>query len=92
MNLTTLDAQQHRLAVSAGEAWACALSADLRGQRRAIVGGWPGTLREARAWVVAAIDARGGKVVLEDLPAMSRTAYNAARAHWLSVSSRDVDD
>lgn len=92
MSIPTLDAAQHRLAVAAGEAWATSFASDLRSQRRSIVGGWPGTMREARAWVLAAINARGDRVCLETLPALSRCAYSAARTHWLAVSSRDAED
>jgi hypothetical protein len=92
MPAVTLDASHHRLAVSAGEAWASAFADDLRSRRRAVAGGWPGTMTEARARVLATVTARGVAVSVEQLRELARTAYDAARAAWLAVSERDVDD
>jgi hypothetical protein len=82
------------LAIQAGEAWANACAEDLRAQRRPIVGGWPGTLSEARVRVLALVTANGlsSALPIDRLRALSRTAYGAARASWLAVSGRDEEE
>ncbi|MCA9676007.1 MAG: hypothetical protein H6709_07185 [Kofleriaceae bacterium] len=86
---TTLELEA--LAVAAGEAWARACAHDLRTQQRSVAGGWPGTLTEARACVLAAVAARGASasVSIDQLRALSRTAYGVARTTWRAVCERD---
>ena len=82
------------LAARAGEEWAHALAADLRSQGRSVVGGWPGTMKQATGRVVAAVSATGGAggdLGLDELRDLARTAYASARTAWLAVSSRDEE-
>jgi hypothetical protein len=79
------------LATRAGEHWASACADDLRRQGRAVNGAWPGTLTEARAHMVAALAGGVGTVSIDELRALSRTAYGAARAAWRLVADPDEE-
>jgi hypothetical protein len=64
----------------------------LRRERRLVAGGWPGTMTEARAQVLVALGSHHrGAVSVEDLRALSRTAYRAARATWQVVAEPDPE-
>jgi hypothetical protein len=80
------------LASRAGEDWASTCAAELRRQRRAIAGAWPGTLTEARAHVLTALAGGTRAISIEDLRALSHTAYSAARAAWRQVAERDEEE
>jgi hypothetical protein len=87
------DVDLETLAVHAGEAWADRCAGELRSQRRPVVGAWPGTMTEARSWVLATMAARGSRelVSIDRLRALSRTAYGAARTAWRAVAEKDVE-
>jgi hypothetical protein len=84
-------ARLEAIAFRAGEDWAQACTSDLRRQHRAITGAWPGTLTEARAHVLVALAGGADAISLEDLRALSRTAYHAARAAWRLVAEPDEE-
>ena len=75
------DADLDALAVTAGRDWAAVRVRELAEQDRQVAGGWPGTLREAKAQVLAALSKRGaGAPTVEQLDGLARTATAAARA------------
>jgi hypothetical protein len=71
-----------------GEVWSNDYVRDLRAQSRDIVGGWPGTLREARRRVLAAMPRNLEAQHLEEL---ARITNLAARRGWESVSEPDLE-
>jgi hypothetical protein len=74
-----------RAAADAGERWARARIADLRAERRAPAGGWPGTLSEARALSRAIRPFAEGShesLTAEELELVARKAYACARSAW----------
>jgi hypothetical protein len=77
-------------AVAAGVAWAESFAEQLRREGRRMAGGWPGTLSEARAHLLACL--RPG-VVLEgtEMQSLSRATYVAAKNDWLARAGRDPD-
>jgi len=82
-----------RVALAAGEQWALSYRALVHEQGRAISGGWPGTMSEARARVTAAF-LGGHKKSLSaisnaELDWLAKAAYGRARREWLAVAERD---
>lgn len=79
------------MAASIGGAWANAYAVELRTQRRAVSGGWPGTMTEARARVLAHV---GGAAAMPvgDLQALARATYRAAQDAWRHVAVPDTDE
>lgn len=75
-------------ATTLGEVWSQEYVRDLRAQARDIVGGWPGTLREARRRVLAAMPRNLEPTHLEEL---ARITNLAARRGWESVSEPDLE-
>jgi hypothetical protein len=71
-----------------GEAWAREYVRELREQERAPVGGWPGTMREARMRVRSQLG-----IVLEPdrLEELARVANLAARHGWRKVCEPDLE-
>lgn len=80
-----------RAAVAAGEAWAAAVVVGLRGQDRAVTGGWPGTMREARARVQMVAVGRGDTLSVEEFDAASRRTYAVARSAWAQVAEPESE-
>lgn len=78
----------HPIAIAVGEAWANEIVRSLRSDDREIIGAWPGTLREARMRIRAALRARLDVEVVEEL---ARVAYLAARRGWQEVSQPDPE-
>jgi hypothetical protein len=75
-----------------GEAWARDVANALRAQTRDIVGGWPGTIREARSRVLLGIRAaRQRRVDAAEIEALSRAVYDAARRCWDQISEPDPE-
>ena len=75
-----------------GEAWANEVANSLRAQTRGVVGGWPGTLREARSRVLLGL--RGARQRAFDpdvLAELSRAVYDAARRCWDEISEPDLE-
>ena len=80
------------LATAIGEAWAQAFVVDLRSNEREVVGGWPGTLREARRLVLARLPAYSQHPLdTHALQLLARTAYDAARRSWQAISEPDPE-
>jgi hypothetical protein len=80
-------------AESAGELWASARCVELGLEGRAAMGGWPGTVGEARAragFAIRDVLRKRGMlgVTHAELVRASRVAYEAARRSWLRVSRR----
>jgi hypothetical protein len=75
-----------------GEAWANEVANALRAQTRGLVGGWPGTLREARSRVLLGLRAaRQPAFDSEELMALSRAVYETARRCWDQISEPDPE-
>ena len=62
-------------AAALGKIWADHFRRDLHREGRAASGGWPGTLREARARV-------GLNITEAEREVAARTAYSSARDEW----------
>lgn len=75
-------------ATQIGEVWSQEYVRDLRAQHRDIIGGWPGTLREARRRVLAAMPRTLDPQHLEDLAKITNLA---ARKGWESISEPDLE-
>ena len=75
-------------ATQAGEVWSAEYVRELRAQNRDIVGGWPGTLREARRRVLASMPRNLDPLLLDEL---ARITNLAARRCWESVSEPDLE-
>ena len=71
-----------------GDAWAKEYLRDLRAHARAAIGGWPGTMSEARSRVAMQL-----AIVLgpERLQQLARIANLAARRGWLEACERDLE-
>jgi hypothetical protein len=80
------------IATRAGRDWADAFTGELRRQHRAIAGAWPGTMTEARAHVLTALAAGARAISIEEVRALSRTAYRAARLVWSTVAQPDQEE
>ena len=78
----------HPIAIALGEAWAHEIMHSLRSVERAIIGAWPGTMREARNRVRVAIRT---KLELRVIDELARVAYLAARRGWQEVSEPDPE-
>jgi hypothetical protein len=75
-----------------GEAWANEVANALRAQTRGVVGGWPGTIREARSRVLLGLPAaRQPTFDAAALAELSRAVYNAARRYWDEISEPDLE-
>ncbi len=84
---STRRALLERAAADAGEEWARTRIAELRAERRVAAGGWPGTLREARAmsraFVLRPFAAQSlSPPTAEELELAARKAYACARSAW----------
>jgi hypothetical protein len=75
-----------------GEAWARDVAEALRAQTRDVVGGWPGTIREARSRVLLGMRAgRRPGLDTAEIEALSRAVYDAARRCWDQISEPDPE-
>lgn len=83
-----VDTSLQPIATAIGEAWANELVESLRSARREVVGGWPGTLGEARMRIRTAMR---GKLALDTIDSLARVAYVAARRGWQAVSRPDPE-
>jgi hypothetical protein len=80
-------------ALGAGTQWAECCCVEMKKQGRAVAGGWPGTLSEARtrvtlAWV-RGCRKHGSAITHEELGWLARTAYAQAKRDWLAAASRE---
>ena len=79
-----------------GRQWAQSLRSKLKTEGRRIVGGWPGTLSEARYHVSvhcaagAEPDAAGASDP-DEREGLARAVYARARREWLSLAARGGD-
>jgi hypothetical protein len=78
----------------AGRAWAQIWFDDLRGQGRAVTGGWPGTMSEARGRARVHIDGRLSRQALApithiELGEAARATYDIAKSLWYGSRVRD---
>ncbi len=75
-----------------GEAWANEIANKLRSQLRAVAGGWPGTMREARSRTLMACPAaRHPSFDPEALASLTRAVYEAARRRWDAMAEPDPE-
>jgi hypothetical protein len=75
-----------------GEAWARDVANSLRAQTRGVIGGWPGTMSEARLRVIVGLPpTRRNGIDSAALEAMSRAVYDAARRCWDAISEPDPE-
>lgn len=85
-------AQVLPLVREAGAAWVAEWRAALEKDGRPLVGGWPGTVAEARAVVLGRIvpmlARKGMTPALRDR--MARDLYTTARKAWLSTAAPEV--
>jgi hypothetical protein len=86
-----LDELLPSVSVALGEAWANDVANALRAQTRSLVGGWPGTLREARFRVLAGLPSARAAFDAAALEAISRAVYDAARRSWDAISEPDLE-
>jgi hypothetical protein len=85
---------------SIGATWSGGLRSTLRRDGRAAVGGFPGTMSEARAQVTtrlipaARVSTSTASFTLspEERESAARTVYSSARRDWLAHVDRDEDD
>ena len=81
------------LAEAAGSAWFDDEAGALAAAGRALTGGWPGTLSEARTRVVRSIaHASGSSVSPGAATELARMAYRAARECWRLRVTRELPD
>lgn len=78
-------------ALAASKQWVDSWRADLRKQGRRAEGGWPGTLAEARAHVIAYFAAelhrrKMAALTHAELTWAAKAAYAAAKRDWRSTS------
>lgn len=88
-----------RAAGAAGTAWAGEQIVALRTERRRIVGGWPGTMGEARVRSRSSLastltgPARAARpYTAEELEIAARATYASARSAWNANAEREGSD
>lgn len=86
-----------RAAESAGEGWAMERIAELRADHRRIQGGWPGTLREARALLHTSLPPSLAAEACspptrDEIEQAVRQAYATARDTWHTQSQPDAEE
>ncbi len=97
MSILDREAWLDQGARAVGARWAQGWCDDMRREGRTVSGGWPGTVPEARALVVAHFDlarTRRGEAPLSapEIASATRTAYTTAKREWLSHNTgRDED-
>ncbi|HET9626764.1 MAG TPA: hypothetical protein VFP84_35620 [Kofleriaceae bacterium] len=76
------------VATAVGVAWARGLVREFRAAERDIVGGWPGTMSEARLRVLVRLQR---KLEAGALDGLARIAVLAARREWHQVCAPDLE-
>jgi hypothetical protein len=80
------------IAATVGSDWAVARVRELHAADRAVTGGWPGTLREAKGQIIAALTRNGLPAPApERLDLMARAATAAARTCWSRHAEPDPE-
>jgi hypothetical protein len=75
-----------------GETWSVECVKELRAANRTIAGGWPGTLREARRRVLAAMPRTMDRTMdPQHLEELAKITNLAARKAWETVSEPDLE-
>jgi len=79
-----------------GDAWVDVVRRDLLRDNRATAGGWPGTMREARARTYAhftsnAVVQRYGVLSAAELELAARAVYDRARQQWRACAEREEE-
>jgi hypothetical protein len=70
---------------AAGTSWAGLRREALKRDGRQAVGGWPGTISEARGYAASFVERRISSVLSRDeLAWVARATYESARREWLS--------
>ena len=90
--LTRRQAQLHQAAVIEGGLWAEWWRDEMGRQSRAVAGGWPGTVSEARRRIVARIAHDFGprfRATAAELEAAARSTYVAAKRAWNDAAVSD---
>jgi hypothetical protein len=80
------------IATTAGAEWAAEMVGSLTKANRAVAGGWPGTLSEARARLDAVWLTLGLKPDATTRARLTHCAYDAARSAWRSSAVRETAD
>ncbi|MCC6527678.1 MAG: hypothetical protein IT373_33845 [Polyangiaceae bacterium] len=83
-------------ALALGAGWASTSREEFLQQRRAVAGGWPGTLSEARLRVRWYFDTTSGARQLaplsrDELEWAARATYASAREAWLAFAEPETD-
>jgi hypothetical protein len=87
--MATIEPPDHRsIATAVGHAWAAEVMRGLHAADRDVIGAWPGTIREAKARVLARISERLETDALEEL---ARIANLVARQGWQAFSQPDPE-
>lgn len=89
MSAVLPDALAHSAAAS-GRSWASRILSAIATAGRAVAGGWPGTLSEARV-LASSIDGAGA-LAPSQVEALARAVYAAARAEWLVHAERELGE
>lgn len=80
------------VATIVGQDWAKSRVRELLAADRVVAGGWPGTLREAKGQLLAALGRQGLTVPAVDvLDTLARTATAAARVCWGRHAEPDLE-
>ncbi len=87
-NAPDLDA----IALRAADAWIDFWADTLAREGRAMAGGWPGTMSEARSRALAELRLDGAELATDRLEALARATYAAARAKWRSRAAAEDDE
>jgi hypothetical protein len=80
-----------RAALDGATAWADRCMVALRAEGRAVAGGWPGTLSEARGCARAQLALRGARSTHEELEWLAHATYARARDAWLARARDDEE-
>ncbi len=92
-SLATTAVDLDAIAASVGSDWAVARVRELHAAARTVAGGWPGTLREAKGQVIAALSRSGvAAPEPERLEALARAAAAAARTCWSRHAEPDPEE
>jgi hypothetical protein len=83
--------------LAVGDAWVERVKLDLRKENRQAAGGWPGTMREARArtyayFTNADVAQRYGVLSPIELEHAVRAVYDRARGQWLACAQTDDEE
>ncbi len=91
------DASLQADSLAVGDAWVERVKLDLHRENREAAGGWPGTMREARARTYAYFTndiavGRYGVLTRDELEHAVRAVYERARIRWLADAATDEEE